>query len=61
MEDLRRILTSREPLYRQADITLDTSGATVNESFDHLQSSLDKHSSIPAKGQAAKSAGGLRG
>jgi len=61
MDDLRRILHSREPLYRQADMTLDTSNATVEESFHRLQSTLDKHSSIPAKNSAAKSAGGLRG
>jgi XRE family transcriptional regulator, aerobic/anaerobic benzoate catabolism transcriptional regulator len=61
MDDLRRILNSREPLYRQADITLDTSATTVEESFSRLQSALDKNSSTPAKGPAAKSAGGLRG
>src|SRR6201999_2821048 len=38
MDDLRRILASREPLYRQADVTLDTSNATVEESFSRLQS-----------------------
>src|SRR5580698_9237384 len=59
MDDLRRILTSREPLYRQADLTLDTSAATVAESFNRLQSALDKNSSTSTKGPAAKSAGGL--
>jgi XRE family transcriptional regulator, aerobic/anaerobic benzoate catabolism transcriptional regulator len=61
MEDLRRILSAREPLYRQADMTLDTSNATVEETFTRLQSSLDKSSSTPATAPAAKSAGGLRG
>lgn len=61
MEDLRRILTTREPLYRQADMTLDTSNATVDESFARLQSTLDKNASTPTKSPAAKSAGGLRG
>ena len=61
MDDLRRILHSREPLYRQADVTLDTSNATVEESFNRLQSALDKSSSTPTNGPAAKSAGGLRG
>jgi XRE family aerobic/anaerobic benzoate catabolism transcriptional regulator len=61
MEDLRRILHSREPLYRQADVTLDTSNATVEESFNRLQSALDKYSSTATTGPAAKSAGGLRG
>ncbi|HEY4283421.1 MAG TPA: helix-turn-helix transcriptional regulator [Chthoniobacterales bacterium] len=61
MDDLRQILTSREPLYRKADMTLDTAGATVDESFDRLQSSLTANSSIPELGPAAKSAGGPRG
>jgi XRE family aerobic/anaerobic benzoate catabolism transcriptional regulator len=65
MEDLRRILSSREPLYRQADMTLDTSNATVEESFTRLQSSLAANSSThatgPTNGPAAKSAGGPRG
>jgi XRE family aerobic/anaerobic benzoate catabolism transcriptional regulator len=29
MEDLRRILESREPLYRKADASVDTSGESV--------------------------------
>lgn len=61
MEELRRILSSREPLYRQADVTLNTSGATVDESFARLQSALDSNASTPATSPAAKSAGGLRG
>lgn len=40
MEDLRRILDSREPLYRQADICIDTSGSSVEESFAKLKVSL---------------------
>jgi XRE family transcriptional regulator, aerobic/anaerobic benzoate catabolism transcriptional regulator len=40
MADLRRILEFREPLYRKADIVLDTSGASVEESFTKLKSSL---------------------
>jgi len=37
MEDLRGILESREPLYRKADMVLDTSGTTVEESFSKLR------------------------
>ena len=37
MEDLRGILESREPLYRKADMVLDTSGATVEQSFSQLK------------------------
>jgi XRE family aerobic/anaerobic benzoate catabolism transcriptional regulator len=57
MEDLRRILSTREPLYRKADVTIDTSAATVDESFHRLQSTLDTN----ASSRSAKSAGGLRG
>jgi len=57
MEDLRRILSAREPLYRKADMTLDTAGATVDESFDRLQYAFDTNSRTPS----AQSAGGPRG
>jgi XRE family aerobic/anaerobic benzoate catabolism transcriptional regulator len=40
MEELRRILEAREPLYRQADMELDTSGSTVEESFSKLKITL---------------------
>jgi XRE family transcriptional regulator, aerobic/anaerobic benzoate catabolism transcriptional regulator len=40
MEDLRRILETREPLYRKADLCLDTSGISVEESFARLQAAL---------------------
>ena len=40
MEDLRRILEAREPLYRKADLYLDTSGHSVDESFVELKSAL---------------------
>jgi XRE family aerobic/anaerobic benzoate catabolism transcriptional regulator len=36
MEDLRRILEGRDPLYRKADTILDTSGKSVEESLDAL-------------------------
>jgi XRE family transcriptional regulator, aerobic/anaerobic benzoate catabolism transcriptional regulator len=41
MEDLRRILEAREPLYRQADMELDTSGSSVEESFSKLKTELE--------------------
>jgi XRE family aerobic/anaerobic benzoate catabolism transcriptional regulator len=41
MGDLRRILEAREPLYRKADMYLDTSGNTVDESFAKLKAALD--------------------
>jgi XRE family aerobic/anaerobic benzoate catabolism transcriptional regulator len=40
MEDLRRILDARGPLYRLADACLDTSRCSVEESFDKLKSLL---------------------
>jgi len=41
MEDLRRILQAREPLYRQADAQLDTSDSTVDSSLAKLKSLID--------------------
>ncbi len=40
MEDLRRILEAREPLYGKADMHLDTSGSSVEESFSKLKAVL---------------------
>ncbi len=37
MDDLRQILEAREPLYRRADIHLETSGESVDESFLKLK------------------------
>lgn len=41
MEDLRRILEAREPLYQKADICLDTSGNSVEESFSRLKTAFE--------------------
>jgi XRE family transcriptional regulator, aerobic/anaerobic benzoate catabolism transcriptional regulator len=43
MEDLRRILEAREPLYRKADLWLDTSGSSVEESSSKLRAELQAH------------------
>jgi XRE family aerobic/anaerobic benzoate catabolism transcriptional regulator len=43
MEDLRRILEAREPLYRKADMCLDTSGNSVEKSFAKLKLALQEH------------------
>ena len=40
MEDLRRILESREPLYRRADATVDTSRESIDESLAKLKAAL---------------------
>jgi XRE family aerobic/anaerobic benzoate catabolism transcriptional regulator len=37
MNDLRNILTSREPLYSKADVTLDTSGQSLQTSIKQLE------------------------
>jgi XRE family aerobic/anaerobic benzoate catabolism transcriptional regulator len=43
MEDLRRILEAREPLYRQADLELDTSSSSVDASFSRLKTLLQSN------------------
>jgi XRE family aerobic/anaerobic benzoate catabolism transcriptional regulator len=40
MNDLRNILTSRQPLYSKADVTLDTSESTVEASLSELQRAI---------------------
>jgi len=40
MEDLRGILESREPLYRKADTCVDTSGDSIDASFNELCATL---------------------
>jgi XRE family transcriptional regulator, aerobic/anaerobic benzoate catabolism transcriptional regulator len=40
MEDLRRILSSRESLYAKADVTVDTSGKTVAAALENLRRAL---------------------
>ena len=42
MEDLRRILEAREPLYRKADMSLDTSGDSPEQSFGKLRLTLQE-------------------
>jgi len=37
MEDLKRILIGREPQYRKADVTVDTSGISEDASFARLR------------------------
>jgi len=44
MEDLRRILEAREPLYQKADMQLQTSGNSVEESFARLKATLEANS-----------------
>jgi XRE family aerobic/anaerobic benzoate catabolism transcriptional regulator len=46
MEDLRRILEAREPLYRKADLSLNTSGESVEQSLAKLKLALQA-SAVP--------------
>jgi len=43
MNDLRRILEAREPLYRKANMCLDTSGISVDEGFSRLKAALQEN------------------
>ena len=40
MDDLKRILDAREPLYRKADVTLDTSGDDARQSLTKLRQAI---------------------
>jgi XRE family aerobic/anaerobic benzoate catabolism transcriptional regulator len=40
MEDLKRILSSREPLYRKADVTVDTTGERAEQSLGKLRQAM---------------------
>jgi XRE family aerobic/anaerobic benzoate catabolism transcriptional regulator len=40
MEDLRRILEAREPLYRKTDVTVDTAGETAEQSLRKLRRAI---------------------
>ena len=40
MDDLKRILDAREPLYRKADVTLDTSGDDAQQSLTKLRQAV---------------------
>jgi XRE family aerobic/anaerobic benzoate catabolism transcriptional regulator len=40
MEDLNRILAAREPLYRKADVTLDTAGERSEQSLARLRQAV---------------------
>jgi XRE family transcriptional regulator, aerobic/anaerobic benzoate catabolism transcriptional regulator len=40
MEDLKRILSAREPLYRKADVTVDTTGEHTEQSLGKLRQAV---------------------
>jgi XRE family aerobic/anaerobic benzoate catabolism transcriptional regulator len=43
MEELKSILTSREVLYAKAEITVNTSGKTLDESLRDLATAVSEH------------------
>ncbi|MBW7860593.1 MAG: helix-turn-helix transcriptional regulator [Rhodocyclaceae bacterium] len=43
MDDLKRILSGRVAMYSKADVVLDTSGKSIEESFDELLRALALH------------------
>ena len=48
MANIRAMLTAREPLYAQADVSLDTSGRSVTESLEELRALVTmQHESSP--------------
>lgn len=47
MEDLRRILQGRAPLYGKADITLDTTDKNIQQSLEELSTALEPHIAGP--------------
>lgn len=56
MADLRRLLAGREPLYRQADLTVDTSARTVGEVVDELAAALGAKRRKSGRGRRAVTA-----
>ena len=43
MEDLRRILSGRAAFYSKADLTVDTSGESLSQSFERLRTTVRAH------------------
>jgi XRE family aerobic/anaerobic benzoate catabolism transcriptional regulator len=52
MDDLKSILSSREPLYAKADVTLETSGATPAQSLRALLRLLGLEAALPQAADA---------
>jgi XRE family aerobic/anaerobic benzoate catabolism transcriptional regulator len=48
MSDLERILAEREPLYRQADITIETSGKSVEQVLEACLAQVRSFANIEA-------------
>jgi XRE family aerobic/anaerobic benzoate catabolism transcriptional regulator len=56
MDDLRRILANREPLYAQADVTIDSAGHTVEETYANLRRALARDAAIAGAARSTASA-----
>ena len=48
MQDLRQILTERTPYYEKAHTILDTSGKTIDQSYEELSALIKEHSNTLA-------------
>jgi XRE family aerobic/anaerobic benzoate catabolism transcriptional regulator len=48
MSDLERILAEREPLYRQADVTVETSGKSVEQVSEECLAYLRSFANVQA-------------
>ena len=60
MSDLRRILSGREPLYRKADVAINTSGQTVSESLKALESAVMRPQEAGTRARKSKARRGAR-
>ncbi|MBC8008126.1 MAG: helix-turn-helix transcriptional regulator [Prolixibacteraceae bacterium] len=47
MEDLRRILQGRAPLYGKADVTVDTAGKSIQQGLEELNAALEANIAAP--------------
>jgi XRE family aerobic/anaerobic benzoate catabolism transcriptional regulator len=55
MSELKSILAGREPLYRRADATVDTSGKLLQAAFENLLRAADRESWPKTKSEITSS------
>ena len=54
MDELRSILTSREALYARAEVVVDTSGRTIEESLADVLETIRSHGLLDGGGDGAR-------
>jgi XRE family transcriptional regulator, aerobic/anaerobic benzoate catabolism transcriptional regulator len=54
MSELKNILAVREPLYRRADATIDTSRKSEEATLEELQRTITKTSAFPTNSEIAE-------